>query len=155
MSDLFQEQLQALRAQSLHRKLREIGTAQGPQIQIVGQQLANFSSNDYLGLANDPMLCEAAAAAIAEFGVGAGASRLVSSTQAALTFSSGYAAAVGTIRRSSAKKTSSSSTSFATPRSSMARSSAVQRSVFSRITTSASSIAISSGLAANDQMRVF
>ncbi len=114
MSDLFQEQLQALRAQSLHRKLREIGTAQGPEVQIVGQQLANFSSNDYLGLANDPMLREAAAAAIAEFGVGAGASRLVSGTQsphvrletalakwkgtpAALTFSSGYAAAVGTI----------------------------------------------------------
>ena len=114
MSELFQEQLQALRAQSLHRKLREIGTAQGPEVQIVGQQLANFSSNDYLGLANDPMLRDAAAAAIAEFGVGAGASRLVSGTQsphvrleaalaqwkgtqAALTFSSGYAAAVGTI----------------------------------------------------------
>lgn len=114
MSDLFQEQLHALRAQSLHRKLREIGTAQGPEVQIVGQQLANFSSNDYLGLANDPMLRDAAAAAIAEFGVGAGASRLVSGTQsphvrleaalakwkgtqAALSFSSGYAAAVGTI----------------------------------------------------------
>ena len=40
MSDLFHEQLQALRAQSLHRKLREIGTAQGPEVQIVGQQLA-------------------------------------------------------------------------------------------------------------------
>ena len=114
MSDLFHEQLQALRAQSLYRKLREIGTAQGPEVQIVGQQLANFSSNDYLGLANDPLLRQAAADAIAEFGVGAGASRLVSGTQsphvrleaalakwkgtqAALTFSSGYAAAVGTI----------------------------------------------------------
>src|SRR6187401_2228910 len=114
MSDLFQEQLQALRAQSLHRKLREIGTAQGPEVQIVGQQLVNFSSNDYLGLANDPLLCQAATAAIAEFGVGAGASRLVSGTQsphvrlesvlakwkgteAALSFSSGYAAALGTL----------------------------------------------------------
>ncbi len=114
MSDLFHEQLQVLRAQSLHRKLREIGTAQGPEIQIVGQQLVNFSSNDYLGLANDPLLREAATAAVAEFGVGAGASRLISGTQsphvrlenalakwkgtpAALCFSSGYAAAVGTI----------------------------------------------------------
>ena len=114
MSDLFHEQLQALRAQSLHRKLREIGTAQGPEVLVVGQQLQNFSSDDYLGLANDPLLKEAAAAAIAEFGVGAGASRLVSGTQsphvrlesalakwkgtpAALSFSSGYAAAVGTI----------------------------------------------------------
>ncbi len=114
MSDLFHEQLQALRAQSLHRKLREIGTAQGPEVEIVGKQLVNFSSNDYLGLANDPLLREAAMAAIAQFGVGAGASRLVSGTQsphmkleaalakwkgvpAALAFSSGYAAAVGTI----------------------------------------------------------
>ena len=114
MSDHFHEQLQALRAQSLHRKLREIGTAQGPEVQVVGQQLANFSSNDYLGLANEPLLRDAAAAAIAEFGVGAGASRLISGTQsphvrleaalakwkgaqAALCFSSGYAAAVGTV----------------------------------------------------------
>lgn len=75
----------------------------------------NFSSNDYLGLANDPLLRDAATAAIAEFGVGAGASRLVSGTQsphvrleaalakwhgtqAALCFSSGYAAAVGTLQ---------------------------------------------------------
>jgi 8-amino-7-oxononanoate synthase len=114
MSELFHDQLQALRAQALHRKLREIGTAQGPEIQIVGKQLVNFSSNDYLGLANDPRLREAAKAAIDEFGVGAGASRLISGTQsphvrleealagwkgsqAALCFSSGYAAAIGTI----------------------------------------------------------
>jgi 8-amino-7-oxononanoate synthase len=114
MSELFQEQLQALRAQSLHRKLREIGTAQGPKIEIVGQELVNFSSDDYLGLANDPILREAAAAALAEFGVGAGASRLISGTQsphvqletalakwkgteAALCFSSGYTTALGTL----------------------------------------------------------
>ena len=114
MSELFQEQLHALRAQALHRKLREIGTAQGAEVQIVGKQLVNFSSNDYLGLANDPILRDAATAAVAEFGVGAGASRLISGTQsphvrlenalakwkgtqAALAFSSGYAAAVGTL----------------------------------------------------------
>jgi 8-amino-7-oxononanoate synthase len=114
MSELFHEQLQALRAQALHRKLREIGSAQGPEVRIVGHQLVNFSSNDYLGLANDARLRDAAKAAIDEFGVGAGASRLISGTQsphvrleaalatwkgtqAALSFSSGYAAAVGTI----------------------------------------------------------
>lgn len=114
MSELFHEQLQALRARSLHRKLRPIGTAQGPAVQIVGQNLVNFSSNDYLGLANDPLLADAMISAIREFGVGAGASRLVSGTQtphmrleaalarwkqapAALSFSSGYAAALGTI----------------------------------------------------------
>ena len=114
MRDLFQEQLQVLRGRSLERKLREIGSAQGSEVQIVGRQLINFSSNDYLGLANDSRLREAAIAAIGEFGVGAGASRLVSGTQsphlrlesalanwkgteAALCFSSGYAAALGTI----------------------------------------------------------
>src|SRR5437762_4666472 len=114
MRDLFQEQLNALRARSLERKLREIGSAQGPEIEIAGRRLINFSSNDYLGLANDSRLREAALAAIKEFGVGAGASRLVSGTQsphlrlenalarwkgteAALSFSSGYAAALGTI----------------------------------------------------------
>ena len=81
MSDLFQEQLQALRARSLHRKLRELGTAQGPEVQIVGRQLLNFSSNDYLGLAADPILRQAAIASIEEFGVGAGSSRLISGTQ--------------------------------------------------------------------------
>jgi 8-amino-7-oxononanoate synthase len=114
MRDFFEEQLQALRARSLDRHLREISSAQGPEIEIAGHWLINFSSNDYLGLANDPRLREAAIAAIGEFGVGAGASRLISGTQsphlrleralakwkgteAALSFSSGYAAALGTV----------------------------------------------------------
>ena len=114
MRELFHEQLQALREQSLHRKLREIGSPQGSEVRVVGYELVNFSSNDYLGLANDQRLRDAASAAIAEFGVGAGASRLISGTQsphvrleaalarwkgtqAAICFSSGYAAAVGTL----------------------------------------------------------
>lgn len=114
MSELFAEQLQALRARSLDRHLREIGSAQGAIVDLVGRRLVNFSSNDYLGLANDPRLRDAAIAAIREFGVGAGASRLISGTQsphlrleaalakwkgtpAALCFSSGYAAAIGTL----------------------------------------------------------
>ena len=114
MRDFFQDQLDALRARSLDRHLREISSAQGPEIEISGRRLINFSSNDYLGLANDPRLQKAAIAAIGEFGVGAGASRLISGTQsphlrleralakwkgteAALCFNSGYAAAVGTM----------------------------------------------------------
>src|SRR5437899_4979029 len=114
MRDLFAEQLEALRARSLDRHLREISSAQGPEIEVAGRRLINFSSNDYLGLASDSRLREAAIAAIGEFGVGAGASRLISGTQsphvrlesalakwkgteAALCFGSGYAAAVGTI----------------------------------------------------------
>src|SRR5438105_2581680 len=112
--DLFEEQLKALRAASLDRNLREIASAQGPEIEIKDRLLLNFSSNDYLGLANDSRLRDAAIDAINEFGVGAGASRLISGTQsphvrleralaewkgtdAALCFSSGYAAALGTI----------------------------------------------------------
>ena len=114
MQDLFEEQLKVLRAASLDRHLSEIGTAQGPEIEIAARRLLNFSSNDYLGLANDSRIREAAIAAVGEFGVGAGASRLISGTQsphlrleralagwkgteAALCFSSGYAAALGSI----------------------------------------------------------
>jgi 8-amino-7-oxononanoate synthase len=108
------DELEVLRARSLDRHLREVSSVQGPNIEIGGHRLINFSSNDYLGLANDPRLRKAAASAIDEFGVGAGASRLISGTQsphlrleralakwkgteAALCFSSGYAAALGTI----------------------------------------------------------
>jgi 8-amino-7-oxononanoate synthase len=114
MENLFAAQLKALRAAALDRHLFEISSSQGPEIEIAGRRLINFSSNDYLGLANDARLRKAAIAAIDEFGVGAGASRLISGTQsphvrleralakwkgtdAALCFSSGYAAALGTI----------------------------------------------------------
>jgi 8-amino-7-oxononanoate synthase len=114
VNDIFAAQLEALRTRSLDRHLREISSAQGPIVDLPGTQLINFSSNDYLGLANDPRLRDAAIAAMKEFGVGAGASRLISGTQsphlqlesalakwkgteAALTFSSGYATALGTI----------------------------------------------------------
>ncbi|TMP92375.1 MAG: 8-amino-7-oxononanoate synthase [Verrucomicrobia bacterium] len=114
MRDFFEEQLKALRVRSLDRHLREICSAQGAEIETGGRRLVNFSSNNYLSLANDPRLREAALAAIGEFGVGGGASRLISGTQsphlrlegalakwkgteAALCFSSGYAAALGTI----------------------------------------------------------
>ena len=114
MDEPFRDELDQLRARSLLRRLREIGSAQGPNVELVGQHLVNFSSNDYLGLAADKRLRAAATHAIEQFGVGAGASRLVSGTQsphvalerviakwknvpAAIAFNSGYAAAVGTL----------------------------------------------------------
>jgi 8-amino-7-oxononanoate synthase len=114
MEDLFAKELEAQRARSLDRHLREITGAQGPEVEIGGRCLINFSSNDYLGLANDSRLRDAASAAIDKFGLGAGASRLISGnlsphlrleralanwkgTEAAVCFSSGYAAALGTI----------------------------------------------------------
>ncbi|MEI8292511.1 MAG: 8-amino-7-oxononanoate synthase [bacterium] len=97
--------------------LRRIVPIEGPQqVRVVrgGCGLLNFSSNDYLGLATHPALKEAAMEAWDRAGFGSGASRLVSGTlsdhealdrtlavfkqtEAALTFSSGYAAAMGTI----------------------------------------------------------
>ena len=103
-----------LRDQNLYRELRRVDSSQSPRLQIDGREFLNFSSNDYLGLANEPALKEAAIEAIGKFGAGAGASRLVcgslaphheldetlaafKGTQAALSFSSGYAAVTGTI----------------------------------------------------------
>ncbi len=109
-----QAELDALREAGLFRSLRTVDSAQGPVISIGGKEYLNFSSNDYLGLANHPRLRAAARAAIESFGVGAGASRLVCGNsrcydlleaalaefkrkEAAIVFSSGYAANVGTI----------------------------------------------------------
>jgi len=106
--------LDAVREQNLFRELRRVDSAQGARIEIGGKTFLNFSSNDYLGLANDPVLKEAAIKAVEKFGAGAGASRLICGslapfheleetladfkrTEAALTFSTGYATAIGTI----------------------------------------------------------
>lgn len=112
--ETLRERLGELRGQNLFRELRRVDSAQGPRIEIGGKTFLNFSSNDYLGLANHPALKEAAIKAVEKFGAGAGASRLVcgslatlheleeslaafKQTEAALTFSTGYAAALGTI----------------------------------------------------------
>ena len=108
------DELDDLRSRSLLRRLREIESPVGPAMEFAGRKLINFSSNDYLGLAAEPVLREAAKAAIDQYGIGAGASRLICGTlsphlrleeriaefkrtEAALTFTSGYAAATGAL----------------------------------------------------------
>jgi 8-amino-7-oxononanoate synthase len=108
------ERLAAIRDQGLYRELRRIDSPQSSHIEINGKTFLNFSSNDYLGLANEPAIKDAAIQAIKKFGAGTGASRLICGSiaphheldealavfkgvEAALTFSTGYAAAVGTI----------------------------------------------------------
>ena len=116
-SDELNRRLEEIREQGLYRELRRVNSPQSRMIRIDGRELLNFSSNDYLGLANHPKLKEAAIQAVERFGAGSGASRLIcgslaphheledalakfKKTEAALTFSSGYAvAAVGTILR--------------------------------------------------------
>jgi 8-amino-7-oxononanoate synthase len=114
VDETLKERLAGVREQNLFRELRRVDSAPGPCIVMGGQTLLNFSSNDYLGLANHPELKAAAIRAVEQFGAGAGASRLVSGslapfheleaaladfkkTEAALTFATGYAAALGTI----------------------------------------------------------
>ena len=106
--------LAALRQQNLQRELRHVDSPPGTRIRIDGRMLLNFSSNDYLGLAGDPVLKESAIKAVEKFGAGSGASRLIcgslaphheleetlanfKGTEAALSFSTGYATAIGTI----------------------------------------------------------
>ncbi len=108
------EELAELEARHLRRSLRRIDSPQQPVVTMEGREFLNFSSNDYLGLAADDRLRAAFIEGVERFGVGSGASRLVCGTQgphadleealaafkrteAALTFSSGYATAVGVI----------------------------------------------------------
>lgn len=114
MSRELVQELQEIRDHGLWRELRTVDSAQGPVIEHEGREYQNFSSNDYLGLASSEELKTALHEGVEIYGAGAGASRLVCGTlkphaeleaalaafkgsEAALTFSSGYAVALGTI----------------------------------------------------------
>jgi 8-amino-7-oxononanoate synthase len=102
-----QDELLAIKNQSLYRRLRRVENDQGPILMLDGRQVINLSSNNYLGLANHPALAAAAKEAIDRYGCGSGASRLISGnmalheelefrlarfkgTEAALVFNSGF-----------------------------------------------------------------
>jgi 8-amino-7-oxononanoate synthase len=108
------EALTRLERNELRRRLATRSGPQTAQITIDGRELINFGSNDYLGLASDPRLAEAARAAAEREGWGSGASPLVSGrsesharlehrlagfegTEAALVFPTGFAANAGVV----------------------------------------------------------
>ena len=108
------EKLDALERASLRRRLNETARADGVRVRRNDRELLSFCCNDYLNLTQHPALKEAAVAAIAQYGVGAGASRLVTGnhplyaeleaklarlkrTEAACVFGSGYLANTGVI----------------------------------------------------------
>jgi 8-amino-7-oxononanoate synthase len=112
--DDFLAALGQIDAAGLRRRLRTIDGAQDARIVIDGRSVVCLCSNNYLGLAHHPALVEAAARAARDFGVGAGASRLISGNmrlheeleqrlarlkgvEACLLFNSGYHANIGTI----------------------------------------------------------
>jgi glycine C-acetyltransferase len=74
------EDVANLKEQGLFINIRTIETAQGAWLKVDGKKVLNFCSNNYLGLANDPRLREAAKKAIDEFGVGPAAVRSIAGT---------------------------------------------------------------------------
>jgi 8-amino-7-oxononanoate synthase len=109
-----ERRLEEIERLGLNRRLRTISGPQGPRVLLDGQPVLLLCSNNYLGLADHQRVREAAAEAALRWGVGTGASRLVSGTmtvhreleqrlasfkgsEACLLFGSGYLANIGTI----------------------------------------------------------
>ncbi len=107
-------ELERLQVGTLYRHVRRLEPADGPRAVLDGRSVLIFGSNDYLGLAREPRVVDAARKAAAEWGSGATGSRLTTGcfglhadleqeiaalkgTEDALLFGSGYLAAVGTI----------------------------------------------------------
>lgn len=108
------DELRELERHDLRRRLQSYSRPAAAVVESGGKRFVNFGSNDYLGLATDPRLGEAASRAVRTSGWGGGASPLVTghldlhatlqtqlaefeATEAALLFASGYAANSGTI----------------------------------------------------------
>jgi glycine C-acetyltransferase len=108
------DEVQALRDQGLYNTIRTIDSPQGARLNVNGREVLNFCSNNYLGLANDPRLVEAASAALGRYGVGPGAVRTIAGTmtihteleaalarfkgvEATISFQSGFAANLAVI----------------------------------------------------------
>lgn len=111
---MWEADLEKFAQEHLLREISVLDSPTGPFMSLDGLKTLQFASNNYLGLANHPEVKHAAQKAIEEFGVGAGASRLISGTssphhdlelalanftnsEAALTFSSGYTTNLGVI----------------------------------------------------------
>ncbi|HWQ94589.1 MAG TPA: 8-amino-7-oxononanoate synthase, partial [Gammaproteobacteria bacterium] len=77
------DELEHRRQQRLYRKRRILQSPQGAEIVIDGRHCVSFCSNDYLGLANHPLVIKALQDGAARYGVGSGASHLITGHSAA------------------------------------------------------------------------
>src|SRR6266481_6227713 len=108
------DQLNELRAQGTHFRLRVLDDEQAPVCTFDGKKVINLASNNYLGLTTHPKLREAALAATRKYGVGSGAVRTIAGTmkihleleekiarfknvEGCVVFQSGFAANAGTV----------------------------------------------------------
>ncbi|MBI2336759.1 MAG: 8-amino-7-oxononanoate synthase [Deltaproteobacteria bacterium] len=116
----FQLELEEIKAQGLYRSLYSFQVNNGKHLTFNGKAYLNFSSNNYLDLADDERLKQGAIQAIQEWGAGGKASRLIhgstslhellestiakfKQTEAALLFNSGYHANVGVLSQLAAE----------------------------------------------------
>jgi glycine C-acetyltransferase len=80
MHDDIEARLEELRESGLYRRMRMVSGPQSSRVVLDGRPVLLLCSNNYLGLADHARVREAAADAAMRWGVGAGASRLVSGT---------------------------------------------------------------------------
>lgn len=121
LGQYLQKSLHTIKKANWYRQEQKITDLSGCTITIDGQRMINFASNDYLGLATDVRLKQAAMEAVERYGTGSTGSRLLSGhrtlhgqlekaiasfkqTDEALVFSSGYLANLGTISALMGKK---------------------------------------------------
>ena len=108
------QELDSLKEAGLYNRIRTLGSPQGAWLMVDGKRVLNFCSNNYLGLANEPILVKTAQEYTQKFGVGPAAVRSIAGTmdihlelerrlaafkgvEAAITFQSGFTANLATL----------------------------------------------------------
>jgi len=112
--DWIQQEIDGLKEAGLYNRIRTLGSPQGAWLVVDGKRVLNFCSNNYLGLANDPRMVDAARKIVDKYGVGPAAVRSIAGTmdlhlelerrlakfkgvEAAISFQSGFTANLATI----------------------------------------------------------
>jgi glycine C-acetyltransferase len=112
--DWIKQEIDGLKEAGLYNRIRTLSSPQGAWLVVDGKRALNFCSNNYLGLANDPRMVDAARKIVDQYGVGPAAVRSIAGTmdlhlelerrlakfkgvEAAISFQSGFTANLATI----------------------------------------------------------